>query len=138
MFALPKWMTDIKKLFATADGKVLGRVDGAWEFLSSFVPSAHKAGHATGGSDALTPADIGAVDTSDSRLSDARTPLSHYQDASSITVYTENFSGNLSAADDTTQKALETLDALVASGGTGGDSGPGVLVFNYTHLQGGL
>jgi hypothetical protein len=32
MFALPKWLTDIKKLFATADGKVLGRAAGAWGF----------------------------------------------------------------------------------------------------------
>lgn len=83
MFALPKWITDIGKLFGTADGKVLGRVDGAWQFLSSFVPSAHN------------------------------------QDASSINVNTANFTLNLSAADDTAQKALETLDALVAGGGSG-------------------
>jgi hypothetical protein len=61
MFALPKWITDIKKLFGTANGKVLGRVDGAWAFLSSFAPSAHKSSHATVGGDALSPSDIGAA-----------------------------------------------------------------------------
>jgi hypothetical protein len=36
------------------------------------TPAAHKATHAVGGNDALSPADIGAVGTSDSRLSDSR------------------------------------------------------------------
>lgn len=32
MLALPKWLTDIKKLFATANGKALCRAAGAWVF----------------------------------------------------------------------------------------------------------
>lgn len=34
MFALPKWVTDIKKLFGTADGKYLKREGGSWLFDS--------------------------------------------------------------------------------------------------------
>jgi len=33
MFALPKWLTDIKTLFGAADGKLLGRAAGEWEFV---------------------------------------------------------------------------------------------------------
>jgi hypothetical protein len=36
------------------------------------TPTAHKSSHSAGGNDALSPADIGAVSTSDSRLSDSR------------------------------------------------------------------
>src|SRR5690606_13475965 len=39
---------------------------------------------------------------------------SDIQDASEVSVDTTNFTGNLSSADDTVQKALETLDELVA------------------------
>jgi hypothetical protein len=63
--------------------------------VSTFIAGAHKSTHAIGGSDALSPADIGAltqaaadvryVGLSDARLSDARTPTAHTQAASTIT-----------------------------------------------------
>lgn len=46
---------------------------GAW---SSALP-AHASTHATGQADAISPTDIGAVATSDSRLSNSRTPTAH-------------------------------------------------------------
>lgn len=45
--------------------------------LGGGPPAAHAASHATGGTDAITPASIGAVATSDSRLTDSRTPTAH-------------------------------------------------------------
>lgn len=44
----------------------------AWELVANVA--GHAAQHATGGSDAITPASIGAVATSDARLTDTRTP----------------------------------------------------------------
>ena len=105
MFALPKWLTDIKKLFATADGKVLGRVGGAWEFQSK----------------------------SDS---------DHNHDSDYATKDSEHDHENLSTLDKIGEaEGLPTWDSGEwpgGPGGGGGDSGPGVLIFNYTHLQGGL
>lgn len=41
------------------------------------TPTAHAASHAVNGSDAITPASIGAVVSTDPRLSDSRTPTAH-------------------------------------------------------------
>jgi len=48
------------------------------KFLSGYDTNCiHAAKHKTGGSDAITPADIDACGNTDPRLSDARTPLGH-------------------------------------------------------------
>jgi len=47
------------------------------EIVDPKIPAAHAASHALDGTDAITPADIGAVSDSDPRLTDARTPLAH-------------------------------------------------------------
>lgn len=115
MFALPKWLTDIKKLFGSADGKVLGRVAGAWVFVSSFAPSAHKSSHATGGSDELAPADIGAAS--------AESEHTH----SNVTALAKVGESN----------GLPTWDGGGWPGSSGGDGSQNSL-FVYTHLKGGL
>lgn len=56
----------------------------------------------------------------DTRLTDSRTPVAHNQAASTVSVDTTNFNLNLTASEDTVQKALEKLDDLVAGGGGGG------------------
>ena len=73
--------------FGTAAGTVCQGNDA--RLSDARTPEAHKVSHATGGADALTPADIGAQPagsyqpagdyalTSDPRLSDARTPTAH-------------------------------------------------------------
>lgn len=44
---------------------------------NSRTPTAHVSTHKTGGTDPLSPSDIGAVANGDSRLTDARTPTTH-------------------------------------------------------------
>lgn len=50
---------------------------GAIAALGGGQPATHAASHATGGTDQITPASIGAVSTADSRLADARVPTAH-------------------------------------------------------------
>lgn len=61
-----------------SDASVTNKVTlGAIAALGGGPPASHAASHATGGTDAITPASIGAVATSDSRLTNSRTPTAH-------------------------------------------------------------
>jgi len=60
------------------DGSVTNKVRlDAIAALGGGPPATHASTHATAGSDPITPANIGAVSSSDSRLTNSRTPLSH-------------------------------------------------------------
>ena len=62
----------------SADGSLTSKVTlGAIAALGGGQPASHASSHASGGQDPVTPASIGAVATSDSRLTDSRVPTSH-------------------------------------------------------------
>lgn len=61
--------------FGTGAKKVCEGNDG--RLSDARTPTAHAASHATAGTDAITPAAIGACADNDARLSDARTPTAH-------------------------------------------------------------
>lgn len=60
------------------DGSVTNKVTlASIAALGGGAPAAHASSHASTGTDAITPAAIGAVATSDSRLTDSRAPTAH-------------------------------------------------------------
>lgn len=62
----------------SADGTVTSKVTlASIAALGGGAPAAHASSHGSAGSDPITPASIGAVATSDSRLTDSRAPTSH-------------------------------------------------------------
>lgn len=62
----------------SADGSVTNKVTlASIAALGGGAPASHAASHASGGGDPITPASIGAVATSDGRLTDSRVPTSH-------------------------------------------------------------
>lgn len=62
----------------SADGSVTHKVTlSSIAALGGGSPASHASSHASGGSDPITPASIGAVATSDSRLTDSRAPTNH-------------------------------------------------------------
>ena len=128
---------DINAAAAISPSKISGTavVDNDSRLTDARTPTAHKTSHATGGSDALTPADIGAapasgispsaitgtaVVDSDARLTDARTPTAHAashgsggSDAitvaqSQVTNLTSDLSGKASATDLSTHTSAST------------------------------
>jgi len=128
---------DINAAAAISPSKISGTavVDNDSRLTDARTPTAHKTSHATGGSDALTPADIGAapasgispsaitgtaVVDSDARLTDSRTPTAHAashgsggSDAitvaqSQVTNLTTDLSGKASATDLSTHTSAST------------------------------
>lgn len=62
----------------SADGSLTSKVTlGSIAAIGGGPPASHASSHASGGFDPITPASIGAVASSDSRLSDSRQPTSH-------------------------------------------------------------
>jgi len=62
----------------SADGTLTSKVTlGSIAALGGGPPASHATSHGSGGADPITPAAIGAVATSDARLTNSRTPTAH-------------------------------------------------------------
>lgn len=100
----------------TAIGAGTSSFSGAYSALSgipsTFAPSAHKTSHATGGSDALTAADIGAAATSHTHAA---------SDITSGTIDTARLASG--TANSTTYLRGDQTWATVAAAGVGGSTG---------------